>query len=122
MLLNTRVLDVTGKTIFDGHLQIDPVALLVVAEEREAFVREQGADWAAGAVPYLAQQLVNALRGGQPRSEVQQAAIQLALATWLYDSIFAGLDGETFVRSDLYFTITHDGIVRHDRVLARAHV
>lgn len=119
MLVKTRVLDVHDNTAYECELEVDAISLMLVAESREDMVRERGADWAAAAVPVLAREMVTSMQAGKPKSEIEREAVDVAMTTWLFGSIYGGLDAETFVRSDLHFNILPDGTVVHNRVIVR---
>ena len=118
MLIKTRVLDKSLQTVFQAHTEISAENLIEVARSREALVRSKGANWAADAIPVFGKRLIDLMRSQTLGDEVDNAAIQVAMAAWLYDSIYGGLDADTFVRSDLQFTMRPDGAVEYTRLPA----
>ncbi|SMG61528.1 hypothetical protein SAMN06265784_1232 [Paraburkholderia susongensis] len=90
---------------------------MLVAESKEDLVREKGEEWAAGAIPFFGGELINVMKAGELGKAVDKAAIELAMAVWLFDSIYCGLSPEVFVKCDLDLTMWHDGTVVCTRVL-----
>lgn len=120
MLIKTRVLDESLNTVFQAQTEISARNLIEVAESREALARSKGPDWTADAIPVFGKMLIVLTRSGTLGSEVDNAAIQVAMAAWLHDSIYCGLDADTFERSFLEFTMLQDGTVKYDRRPAAA--
>ena len=116
MLIKTRVLDEMWNPVFQGQTEVDAQNLMRAAESREAIVRIKGADWAIGAIPFFGHQLVRAMKSGQRGDAVDKAAVNVALAAWLSDSVHSELGAETFMQYDLEFTISHEGVVKYDRL------
>ncbi|MEQ1682094.1 MAG: hypothetical protein ABL916_00490 [Burkholderiaceae bacterium] len=115
MLIKTRVLDESLDAVFEAHTEISAPNLIEIARSREALALSKGQDWTADAIPVFGKMLIDLTRSGALGSEVDSAAIQVAMAAWLHDSIYCGLDADTFERSDLEFTMLQDGTVRYDR-------
>lgn len=120
MLIKARVVDELWNPVFEAQTEINPVALMVVAEQREAMTREKGADWTHGAITFYGQELVRLMSTTRGKETIEKAAMELALVTWLFDSIFCGLSAEIFAQSNLQFTVTPDGIVKYDRIPANS--
>jgi hypothetical protein len=97
---------------------VDPVALMVMAESREALVRAKGAEFAMGAVPHFAAELVALVKANAAQKALEMSALNVAMAAWLADSVFGGLTAEEFVRSDLRFTLLPTGAVMYQRAPA----
>ena len=116
MLIKVSVVDTFWNPVFTAQTEINPVALMVVAEQREEMAREKGVDWIHGAITFFGQELVKVMSTMQENKTIEKAALELAQVTWLFDSIFCGLSAESFVQSDLQFTVTPDGIVKYDRI------
>lgn len=117
MQITAVVLDEAGVPRVNAEVQVDPISLIVLAETREDLVRRKGAEWAAGAIPFWGKQLADAAVSERPQAEIEQAAIQVAIAAWLFDSVYGGIDAELFVHSNLHFTVTPQGAVQYDRYL-----
>lgn len=117
MQITTVVLDEAGAPRFNAEVQVDPISLMVLAETREDLVRSKGAEWAAGAIPFWGKQLADAAVSARPQAEIEQVAIQVAIAAWLFDSVYGGIEAELFAHSDLHFTVTPQGAVKYDRYL-----
>lgn len=115
MFIKTRVLDEKWNPVFEAETEVDAIYLMLVSESREELVRSKGADWAAGAIPFFGQELINAMKSGQQGHPIEKAAIEVAMAAWLFDSIYGGLDAEAFVKSNLEFTMMPGGAVKYDR-------
>lgn len=118
MLIKIRVLDESLNTVFQAHTEISAHNLIEVAKSRAALARRNGPSWAADAVPVFGNMLINLMRSETLGDEVDNAAIQVAMAAWLYDSIYGALDADTFARSDLQFTMLPDGAVEYKRLPA----
>jgi hypothetical protein len=119
MLIKTKVLNEFLSPVFEGQTKINANELVRIAKSREEIARSKGAEWAAGAIPFFGQELINTMKKGELGAALDKAAIEVAMVAWLFDSIYAGVDTETFIASDLNFTMTHDGIVRYDRAPAK---
>lgn len=116
MLIKTRVLDESLNTVFQAHTEISARNLIEVAKSREALARSKGPNWAADAIPVFGEKLIVLMRSATLGDEVDNAAIQVAMAAWLYDSIYCGLDADTFASSDLQFTMLAGGAVEYKRM------
>ena len=90
MLIKTRVLDESLNTVFQAHTKISVHNLIEVAKSRDALARSKGPSWAADAIPVFGKMLINLMRLETLGDEVDNAAIQVAMAAWLYDSITVG--------------------------------
>ena len=118
MFIKTRVLDESLNTVFQAHTEISAHNLIEVATSREGLARSKGPSWAADAIPVFGKRLIALMRSATLGEEVDNAAIQVAMAAWLYDSIYGGVDADTFARSDLQFTMLPDGAVEYKRLPA----
>ena len=118
MRIETLAVDDTGQLVFQGQTEVDALNLMVMAETRESLVRSKGRAFTAGAIPFFGAQLVEAARSGKGQREVEKAALDVALAAWLVDSIYDGVTAETFMNSDLRFTMFPGGAVKYDRIPA----
>ena|ERR1035437_10161836 len=119
MIIKTKVLDDSFTPIFVAQTEIDALSLMTTAESREAFAREKGQAFTAGAIPYFGQELIKCMQAGKHGDSIENEAIQVAMVAWLHDSIYGGVTAESFVKSDLEFTMTLDGIVKYDRYPSR---
>lgn len=117
MLLRIYRVDENSQKTLMAELQVDALRLMLVAEDREENTRRRGRVWAAGAVPFFAQELLKAIQTGQPRESQDLQATNVAMSAWLYDSIYVGVTAEQFVRSDLTFVLLPDGAVECERVI-----
>lgn len=118
MLIHTKAVDGAGRITFEGHTEVDPVALMLVAESREELARSKDQAFTEGAVPFFAAQLIEAARAGRPTEELHKAAIEVALVAWLADSIYGGVSAVDFMQSNLHFTMLPTGAVKYDRMRA----
>jgi hypothetical protein len=116
ILIETMVIDEAGQLAFDGLTEVDGLSLMVLAESREDLARSKGRGFTEGAIPFFASELVNVVRRGEPQEAVDKAAIDVALAAWLVDSIYGGVSAEAFLSSKLRFTMVPGGAVRYDRI------
>ena len=116
MLIRTIVLDKTSSPVFRGKTEIDFDNLLTVAKTREELVRHKGSEWASNAVPAFARDLCEHLKSKDLGESLDKAAMNLALAAWLFDTIYRGLTIDDYVERELVFTIAHDGQVKFERV------
>jgi hypothetical protein len=116
MLIKTIVLDDAMQQVFAGQVEVDPLAMMIIAEDKEDEAKRNGADWTSGAIPFFGQELVNALRDGKSTEQINMQAVNVAMFAWLMDSIFDGVTAESFIQTDLVFTIIPGGVVKYDRV------
>lgn len=115
MLITTRVLDKSLNSVFQAHTEIDARNLVTVAKSREELARSKGPDWTAGAIPVFGKKLIDVMRTAALGDEIDRAAIDVAMAAWLFDSAYGGLNEEAFIQCDLEFTMLQDGTVKYDR-------
>ncbi len=120
MLIKTRVLDESLNTVFQAHTTINARNLIEMTKPREALARSKGPEWTAGAIPVFGKLLVDLMRSATLGDDVDDAAIHVAMAAWLHDSVYGGLDADTFASSDLEFTMLPGGAVKYDRHPAAA--
>src|SRR5262249_47517391 len=118
MLIKTIVLDKSCNPVFQSQVEVDALYLMIAAESREQLCREKGAEFTAGWIPFLGKELIKEMESGKRGDPIDYAAINIALAAWLFGSIYGGIDAEAFRKSDLEFTITHEGIVKYTRSLS----
>ena len=118
MIIKTRILDNSFRPIFDAETEIDALRLMITAESREAFALEKGEKFTAGAIPFFGQALIKDMQSGKRGDAIDLAAVNVALVAWLHDSIYGGVSAESFVKCDLEFTMTQEGIVKYDRYLS----
>jgi hypothetical protein len=116
MLIQTKAVDGAGRITFEGQTEVDPVALMLMAESREDLALSKGRAYTEGAVPFLAAQLIEAARAGRGDDELRKAAIEVALVAWLADSIYGGVSAAEFMRSNLHFTMLPGGAVKYTRM------
>ncbi|WP_019303584.1 hypothetical protein [Xanthomonas oryzae] len=118
MKVTTILLDTAGEIAHRMAISMNALMLTVAAEARQDMARDHVADWAAGAVTFFGTEILKAFQSNKPDRdrEMERSMMSLAMAVWVCDSVYGGLAAETFVASDLRFTITHDGIVRYDRL------
>ena len=113
MMISATVLDETLAPIFEYHTEVDQLRLMILAESREDNVRQKGAQWAAGGVSHCGKEFINKFHASnEPAPDFEMEAANIALALWLYQSIFLGVKAESFMKTDLEFFITPDGIVQ----------
>ena len=117
MLIRIYRLDENSQKTLMAELHVDALRLMLVAEDREENTRRRGRVWAAGAVPFFAQELLKTIQTRQPRERQNLQATNVAMSAWLHDSIYVGVTPEQFVRSDLSFVILADGAVECERVM-----
>lgn len=118
MRIETQVVDEAGRLVFQGQTEVDALALMVMAETRENLAHSKGRAFTEGAIPFFGAQLVEVARSGKSQAEVENAALDVALAAWLADSIYGGVTAEAFMKSNLRFTMYPGGAVKYDRVSA----
>jgi len=118
MRIETQAVDEAGQLVFRGQTEVDALALMVMAETRESLARSKGRAFTEGAIPFFGAQLVEAARLGKGQAEVDKAAVDVALAAWLVDSIYGGVTAEVFMKSNLRFTMYPGGAVKYDRIPA----
>lgn len=111
------IMDETGGIVHRSQQTVDGLMLTVVSEPRQDMAREKGPDWTHGAITFFGRELANATKLRLPSIEIDRSVMSLAVAVWVFGSVFEGLTAEQFVKSDLAFTITPDGMVRYDRLV-----
>lgn len=116
MILKTTVIDKDARVIHQRDFSINALRLTIAAESREELARSKGATFTAGAITFFGMQLVDALKACKSADELDHAAIDLAMAAWLYDSVFGGVTAEQFVSSDLSFSVGPEGAVIYQRL------
>ncbi|KQN69232.1 hypothetical protein ASF04_13015 [Duganella sp. Leaf61] len=122
MLIRIYRVDENSQKTLMAELQVDALRLMLLAEDREENTGRRRHVWAAGAVPFFAQELWKAIQTGQPRERQNLQATNVAISAWLHDSIYVGVTPEQFVRSDLTFGLLPDGAVKCERVMKVACV
>jgi hypothetical protein len=115
MQLTTRVI-AESKIAFETTAEIDGPRLMAAAAGREELARSRGADWVDGAVTAFAHEFVEGAERRYEESEVGLLATNLAMVTWLRESVYGGVSQEDFLNSDLIFTIAAEGVVSYARV------
>lgn len=113
------VLNADGEPHFEATQQFNADTLFSFAEDRIKLAREKGADWTAGAISFFGQQLVQAVKTGE-NDDVDMAVTNMALAAWVFDSVFGGITAETYRNSNFQFVVADNGVVSHTR-LPKAH-
>ncbi|WP_059933700.1 MULTISPECIES: hypothetical protein [unclassified Burkholderia] len=114
MLVKMRVFDESQKETIRFQTAIDAPALIAIAKDREAFVREKGKAFAQGAVPFFGGEFIKAVQADDAR-EIEKNAMQAAMAAWLCDHIFSDVSEAEFVRCDLEFNLHPTGMVVYNR-------
>ena len=120
MLIRVYTTDDQSEPTLAVETQVDPAALMAMAQPREAEARERGAEWTGGAIPFFVQELADALAAGKPAHDIEMHATNAAMAAWLYDSIHDGVSADIFAQCDLVFTLSPGGVVQYDRTPASA--
>ena len=115
MILKLQVLDELLEPMFQVQTEINALHLVVVAESREATARDRGEAWTVGAITFFAKTLIDLMNAGVSGEAVERAAVDLAMAAWLHDSIYRGVDEDLFLRCELEFTLQQDGTVEYER-------
>jgi len=116
MRIETQAVDEAGQLVFRGQMDVDALNLMVMAETRENLARSKGRAFVEHMISSFGAQLVEAAKSGQGQSEVDKAAMTVAMAAWLMDSIYGGVTAEAFMKSDLRFTMFPGGAVKYDRI------
>ena len=91
MQIETLAVDETGHIRFQAMHEVDAVALMVMAETREELARSKGRAFTEGAIPFFGAELIEAARGGKRKDDIHKAAVDVALAAWLVDSLYEAL-------------------------------
>nr|CCA80600.1 conserved hypothetical protein [blood disease bacterium R229] len=108
------MLDDNWERIFEADTRINAERLIQIAKSRESLARRKGMEWTAGAVPFFGTELIRAMKAEELGPAIDDAAIQVAMAAWLLDSIYGGLDADTFMGSTLQFA--RGGAVEYTRL------
>ncbi len=117
MKVTTLVLNADGDPHFRSEDNFDIVNLFAVAKSREQMARDKGAEWTAGAVSFFGSEVVKAVDFGE-HDDVSKSIIDMLMAAWLFDSLYSGVSEGQYLESDMEFTISHDGVVAHNRAPA----
>lgn len=112
------MLDDNWERIFEADTRINAERLIQIARSREPLARRKGMEWTAGAVPFFGTELIRAMKAEELGPAIDDAAIQVAMAAWLLDSIYGGLDANTFMGCTLQFTMLPGGAVEYTRLPA----
>ena len=114
MKIHTVVLNEDGSPNFEGEDQFNIDELFKFAQSREQLSRDNGKEWAAGAVSFFGGGVLQAVKAGE-HNEIAKAIIKLVVSTWLYESLYCGITKDDYRSSALKFSITHDGMVTYTR-------
>lgn len=115
MKVTTLVLNAAGDPHFRAEDQFDPRHFFEFAAAREQKVRDMGEDKAASAIPFWGSEVLKAVETGE-NDDVTKAILPMAMAAWLYDSIYMGVGEAQYRKSSLEFTIWTNGMVQHKRI------
>lgn len=118
MRIEALAVDEAGQLVFRGQMDVDALNLMVMAETRENLARSKGRSFVEYMISTFGAQLIEAAKSGQGQSEVDKAALTVAMAAWLMDSIYGGVAAESFMNSNLRFTMFSGGAVKYDRIPA----
>jgi hypothetical protein len=118
MLIKTVVLDGTLEPAMLGQCEMDPKLLFQFGADRVEMVRREGAERTAQLLPAMGEKLVETLKKNPTQDQLFKVSVEIALAAWMMDSVFGGIDEETFAKCDLAFTILPGGAVKYDRLPA----
>ena len=116
MNVHLKALDPGGRVAFEGHVSVDPLKLMIMAEAKEDFVRSKGREFAEGAVPFWAAEAFKAAMNGGSDDELHRMTLNVAMSAWLAASIYDGVTAEQFLSSNLHFTLLPEGAVKVDRI------
>lgn len=117
MLIQVRIFDEAQQEIAFFQTEINPHGLFKVAKTREEFVREKGADFAQGAVPFCGGEFIKAVQSEDIKA-IEKSAMEAAMAAWLFDSIYGGLSEAEYAKSTLQFNLHPTGMVVFNRLAA----
>lgn len=110
------IMDSTNGIAHRSRQTVDALMLAVVSEPRQDMAREKGPDWTHGAITFFGLELAKAIQLRVPSVEIDRLVMNLAIAVWVFSSVFEGLTAENFVDSNLSLTVTPDGMVRCERL------
>lgn len=115
MKVTTLVLNADGEPHFRSEDQFNIKNLIEFAKDKEQIYRDNGSEWAAGAVSFYVSEAFKAVNTGE-HHDFTKAIVNMLMATWLFDSLYCGLTTAHYLESDMEFTITAEGAVMHKRV------
>lgn len=118
MLVNVRVFDENQNKTIHFQTEINAEAMILIAKDREALVREKGRSFTQGAVPFFGGEFIKAVQADDER-EINKSAIEAAMAAWLYDHVYCGVSEVEFLRSELEFNLHPTGMVVYNRRVFR---
>jgi hypothetical protein len=118
MRIEALAVDEAGQLVFRGQMDVDALNLMVMAETRESLARSKGRSFVEYMISTFGAQLVEAAKSGQSQSEIDKVALTVAMAAWLMDSIYGGVAAESFMNSNLRFTMFSGGAIKYDRIQA----
>jgi hypothetical protein len=120
MQIKTTIYGDDGSIIYYNEMSINPLMLTIAAEgNSEEKARQGGASYTQAGINIFAQQLDDELKAGEPKRVLEKTIVNMAVMTWLFDSIFCGVTAEAFVGLDLTYTIYPGGAVQLDKAPAR---
>lgn len=119
MKIEILVLNDQGEPHFKCNTALNFDALILAAKERESFVLEKGADFAAGILPVFAQDILDAVDHGDDK-DLDRGVMNLALSAWVFDSLFCKITPIVYLENVHHFMIRQDGAVQHTRVPIKA--
>ncbi|MCX7205865.1 MAG: hypothetical protein NT086_07760 [Proteobacteria bacterium] len=114
MKVVTLVLNAAGEPHFRQIDYLNFEALIGIAKEREASIRNEGADFAAGAISAFGSEVIKAVNYGNEK-DIDRAITNMLMATWMLDSVFLKVSADTYRNTEQHFIISDDGIVQHTR-------
>lgn len=120
MQIKTTIYGDDGAIIYHNEMSIDPLMLTIAAEgNSEEKARKGGASYTQAGINIFAQELVDQFKAGESKKALERTIVNMAMMTWLFDSIFCGVTTEAFVELDLTYTIYPGGAVQLDKAPAR---
>jgi len=118
MQINTTIYGEDGTVSFRNVRSIDALMLTIAAESREKEARKGGASFTQAGINTFALELINQVKSSEPKKALEMTITNMALMTWLFESLYCGVTTETFIGLDLTYTIYPGGIVQLDKAPA----
>lgn len=118
MQINTTIYGEDGTVTYRNVQSVDALMLTIAAESREKAAREGGASFTQAGINVFASELIKQVRAGEPKKALEMTITNMALTTWLFESLFCGATTETFIGLNLTYTIYPGGIVQLDKAPA----
>lgn len=111
MKVHVEILNTNSEPRFKSVGIVSVEDLFDLGETRQKKTLENGINWSAGLVSFLASKLIKAVDSGAHNEIIRTTTHDLLLASWLFDSVFCGITAYDYMNADIHFVITKDSRV-----------